>query len=100
MLEPGYIIVISNRDHDYYSVSRVVERLTKRLYLVVMCCPEHAEPNGNGMFVLDVRLLSERHEEYGPRGQIFETKEQFLEYFERIADDAEEAPSTPSPAVH
>jgi hypothetical protein len=97
----GHFIVINDADHDRFQVCRVVEKLTKQLYLVASVCADHGKPNGVGMFVLDIKMLAETHEEWGPRGQIFETWEQYHAFFGDGPGDDADAVAEPAPvAVH
>lgn len=97
MLKPEWFVVVSDHDHDRYQLCKVVSALTKRLYLVDIVCPDHGAPTRFGMTVLDIKILAERHPEFGARGQIFETWEQYLEFYEPSDTPANEASA---PQVH
>jgi hypothetical protein len=98
VIEAGYYIVVNSPGHEHLHVCRVVNKLTRRLYLVASVCPDHGEQNGLGMFVLDVKLLAEEHPEYGPRGRVFETWDQ-VETFLHLGED-DETEREPAAVVH
>lgn len=51
------------------------------------------------MEVLDVRLLAERHPEWGPRGVVFASYEELRDYLD-VGGDGDVAETPASPAVH
>lgn len=108
MIATGHLIVIHDEEHDHYQLCRVIEPLTKRLYMVQSLCPHCGSQHHEQVtrrFVLDIKMLAEQHSEWGPRGEIFESWEQFQEAFgpsDGDHDDETEAgpEPAPTPAVH
>lgn len=95
MIEAGHYILVNSADHDCFQVCRAVSRLTRRRYLVASVCPDYGEPNGLGMYVLDVRTLAQEHQEWGSRGRVFETWEQVEAFVHMGEDDG----TVPGPAL-
>jgi hypothetical protein len=78
----NYYIQIDDEDHKHWTLCRVVDQLTERLYLVRSLDPRTGEPNKAGMWVLDVEMLAQVTDQYGPRGRIFETYLALQEYID------------------
>jgi hypothetical protein len=93
----GHFVKINDATGQYWSLARIVEQLTNRLYLVQSLTPETGEPNDLGRWVLDIKMLSAWTDDYGPRGRIFET---FLALQECIGEAEPDEPAAAPEAVH
>jgi hypothetical protein len=92
----GHFVKINDVTGQYWSLARIQEQLTARLYLVQSLSPDTGEPNDLGQWILDIKMLSEWTDDYGPRGRIFET---FLALQEAVGEGDPEEPAAPE-AVH
>lgn len=97
----GRYIKIDDPDGEYWSLVRVQDQLTNRLYLVQSLVPKTGEPNMFGCWILDIKLLAlSSAEQTEPRGRIFETFIALREFIDWVDSCEEPEVPAPEPVVH